>query len=128
MRGCVRCGATRHVVVRLQAALGNVVKPIVAWSAGAMVLGERIVLFHDNAPQGRRNAEVLDEGLGIVPRLVPLPHARHRLDWSSPTRMALFARRFAPSRCCTLDHESMIRIVDGKIAEVTNSSVMTRTK
>lgn len=102
-------------------------KPIVAWSAGAMVLGERIVLFHDNAPQGRRNAEVLDAGLGIVPGLVPLPHARTRLDWSSRTRMALFARRFAPSRCCTLDVGSLIRVEDGKVTAAQASSVMKRT-
>lgn len=102
-------------------------KPIIAWSAGAMVLGERIVLFHDNAPQGRRDAEVLDAGLGIVPKLVPLPHARTRLDWSKPTRMALFARRFAPSRCCTLDFGSLIKIENGKITAATESSVMKRT-
>jgi hypothetical protein len=102
-------------------------KPIVAWSAGAMVLGERIVLFHDNAPQGRRHAEVLDAGLGIVEGLIPLPHARSRLDWSTRTRMALFARRFAPSRCCTLDFGSMIRIEDGRVARAENSSVMKRT-
>lgn len=102
-------------------------KPVVAWSAGAMVLGERIVLFHDNAPQGRRNAEVLDAGLGIVPRLIPLPHAKTRLDWSSRSRMALFARRFAPSRCCTLDFGSLIRVDDGKVTAATGSSVMKRT-
>jgi len=102
-------------------------KPIIAWSAGAMVLGERIVLFHDNAPQGRRNAEVLDSGLGIVPKLVPLPHAKTRLDWSIPTRMALFARRFAPSRCCTLDFGSLIRTENGIITAAKDSSVMKRT-
>jgi hypothetical protein len=102
-------------------------KPIIAWSAGAMVLGERIVLFHDNAPQGRRNAEVLDAGLGIVRNLIPLPDARSRLDWSSQTRMALFARRFAPSRCCTLDFGSMIRVEDGQVTAAVGSSVMKRT-
>lgn len=101
-------------------------KPIVAWSAGAMVLGERIVLFHDNAPQGRHNAEVLDAGLGIVKNLVPLPDAKTRLDWSSRSRMALFARRFAPSRCCTLDFGSMIRTEGGKVTAARGSEVMQR--
>lgn len=110
---------------RLGELLGD--KPIIAWSAGAMVLGERIVLFHDNAPQGRRNAEVLDAGLGIVNNLVPLPHARSRLDWSSRTRMALFARRFAPSRCCTLDFGSLIRVEDGAVTAAEHSDVMKRT-
>jgi peptidase E len=102
-------------------------KPIIAWSAGAMVLGERIVLFHDDAPQGARNAEVLDAGLGIVRNLIPLPHAKSRLDWSDPTRMAIFSRRFSPSLCCTLDSGSAIRIEQQKITRATNSSIMIRT-
>lgn len=109
----------------LQSLLRN--KPIIAWSAGAMVLGERIVLFHDNAPQGARNAEVLDAGLGVVDKFIPLPHAHSRLDWSDAARMALFARRFAPSRCCTLDFGSMIRLEGGRVTAVAGSSVITRT-
>ena len=102
-------------------------KPIVAWSAGAMVLGERIVLFHDDAPQGRRDAEVWDTGLGIVKNIIPLPHAKSRLDWSSRSRMALFSRRFAPAVCCTLDNGSMIQIESNRITSASRSSVMMRT-
>ena len=102
-------------------------KPIIAWSAGAMVLGERIVLFHDDAPQGKRDAEVLDTGLGIVKNVIPLPHAKSRLDWSSRTRMALFSRRFAPAVCCTLDNGSMIQIESNRITSASRSSVMMRT-
>ncbi len=102
-------------------------KPIIAWSAGAMVLGERIVLFHDDAPQGKRDAEVLDTGLGIVKNVIPLPHAKSRLDWSSRTRMALFSRRFAPAVCCTLDNGSMIQIESNRITSASLSSVVMRT-
>ena len=102
-------------------------KPIIAWSAGAMVLCERIVLFHDDAPQGKRDAEVLDAGLGIVKKVIPLPHAKSRLDWSSHTRMALFSRRFAPASCCTLDNGSMIRLENNRITCASRSSVMLRT-
>ncbi len=71
-----------------------------AWSGGAMVCGERIVLFHDRPPQGRGNAEVLDAGLGLVPGMVLLPHARRRLRPRRPaSRLQLLARRFAPARC-----------------------------
>ena len=101
-------------------------KPVIAWSAGAMVLGDRIVLFHDDAPQGERDAEVLDAGLGIIPRLIPLPHARSRLDWSNTTRMALFSRRFAPSVCCTLDNGSMLTWEDGRRRAATGCAVITR--
>ena len=102
-------------------------KPIIAWSAGAMVLGERIVLFHDDAPQGKRDAEVLDTGLGIVKNVIPLPHAKSRLDWSSRTRMALFSRRFAPAVCCTLDNGSMIQMENNRITSASLSSVVMRT-
>jgi len=102
-------------------------KPIIAWSAGAMVLGERIVLFHDDAPQGKRDAEILDTGLGIVKNIIPLPQAKSRLDWSNRTRMALFSRRFAPAICCTLDNGSMIQLENSKITCVNRSSVMMRT-
>lgn len=102
-------------------------KTVVAWSAGAMVLGERIVLFHDDAPQGKRDAEVLDAGLGIVRGLIPLPHARTRLDWTSRTGMGLFCRRFAPATCCTLDNGSLIELLDHRVVRAVDSSVMTRT-
>ncbi len=92
-----------------------------------MVLCERIVLFHDDAPQGKRDAEVLDAGLGMVRNYIPLPHARSRLDWSSRTRMALFSRRFAPASCCTLDNGSMIRLEHNRIVSAAYSSTITRT-
>ena len=108
--------------------LGDVLaqKPIIAWSAGAMVLGERIVLFHDDAPQGKRDAEVLDAGLGIVKNVIPLPHAKSRLDWSNRNRMALFSRRFSPAKCCTLDSGSMIQLDNSRMTSANLSSVITR--
>ena len=101
-------------------------KSIVAWSAGAMVLGERIVLFHDDAPQGKRDPEVMDAGLGIVKNIIPLPHAKTRLDWSTRNRMALFSRRFAPAKCCTLDNGSMIRVENNQLTFASQSSQITR--
>ena len=102
-------------------------KPVIAWSAGAMALSERIVLFHHAAPQGKRDAELLDAGLGIVARRILLPHAGTRLDWRSRRRMALFSRRFSPAVCCTLDNGSMLRLEDGQLKASINSSTVTRT-
>jgi hypothetical protein len=76
---------------------------VVAWSAGAMALTERVVLFHDNAPQGPAQTEVFDEGLGLVRGLVLLPHARRRLHLDDLTRMSVLSRRFAPAHCVVLD-------------------------
>lgn len=77
--------------------------PIVAWSAGAMVLSETIVLFHDRLPQGRRDAEILGPGIGELPGYVFLPDATHRIREKDTARTGAFCRRFAPDTCTTLD-------------------------
>jgi len=76
---------------------------VVAWSAGAMALTSRVVLFGDRAAQGPAHSEVYDEGLGVVAGLVLLPHARRRLRTDDLDRMAVLARRFAPASCLVLD-------------------------
>jgi len=81
-------------------------RALVLWSAGAMALSERVVLFHDDPPQGQGSAEVLETGLGIVRGLLPLPHASHRLKLAEPQRVALFALRFRPLLCIPLDGHS----------------------
>lgn len=78
-------------------------RPVVAWSAGAMALCERIVLFHDSPPQGGGLTEVMEAGFGLLPDLVALPHAKKRLDAGDERAVRLFARRFAPSLCVLLD-------------------------
>ena len=93
-------------------------KHVVAWSAGAMALCDRIVLFHDNPPQGRRNPEVFGPGLGLVRRQVLFPNARTRLRTSDRVRMQLLGRRFAPAACVTLDSGAMLRIADGELVSV----------
>jgi hypothetical protein len=76
---------------------------VVAWSAGAMALTPRVVLFHDRAAQGASLTEVFDAGIGVVPGLVLLPHARRRLLTDDVLRMSGLARRFAPDSCLVLD-------------------------
>lgn len=76
---------------------------VIAWSAGAMALSERVVLFHDFVPHGVAQTEVFGEGLGVVRSLVPLPHMRRRLRVDDQVRMSVLARRFAPAQCVVLD-------------------------
>ena len=90
-------------------------KPVIAWSAGAMTLAESVVLFHDDPPQGAANAEVFDAGLGLVRRVLPLPHAQQRLFLHDETRLAIFARRFAPHACVTLDAGSWMHFDQGQL-------------
>lgn len=78
-------------------------KVAIAWSAGAMAISERIVLFHDSPPQGAGNAEILDSGLRWHSNIVALPHARQRLRLEDRDRISRMARRFSPARCVLLD-------------------------
>jgi hypothetical protein len=80
--------------------------PVFAWSAGAMVCSESVVLFHDSPPQGAGNAEVLGPGLGLARGVLPFPHARRRLRLDDPARVGLIARRFDPLRCLAMDEGS----------------------
>jgi len=77
--------------------------PVIAWSAGAMALADRIVLFGDRSPHGPGHAEVYGTGLSTTREVVLLPHARARLLLDDTPRMAVFAQRFAPARCVPLE-------------------------
>lgn len=96
---------------RLQVPLAA--RPVVAWSAGAMALTERVVGFHDRPPQGAGNAEILDLGLGRCRGIVVLPHARRRLDLEDGHRVAMMARRFAPADCLAFDEGAWIHTENG---------------
>jgi len=91
-------------------------RPLVAWSAGAMALTDRVVLFHDDPPHGQAISEVLDAGLGLAPDLVVLPEPRLRLRLDDPARVSELAGRYAPARCIALDHGAQIWVDGGRIA------------
>ena len=88
--------------------------PVIAWSAGAMALADRIVLFGDRSPRGPGHAEVYGSGLSLLRDVVLLPHARARLLLDDTPRMAVFARRFAPARCVPLEAGTRIDVEDGR--------------
>lgn len=90
--------------------------PVVAWSAGAMSLTERVVLYHDRGPGGVVGAEVWDRGLGRAPRTVAMPHARRRLQMDNPMVLRVLARRFGDARCLLLDDDA--RVVLGPNGEL----------
>ena len=90
-------------------------KPVVAWSAGAMCLTDRVVLFHDHPPQGAGNAEVFEAGLGLVRNTVLLPSAATRLALADTARVALLARRFSPAACHAFDAGSVLAWRGGRL-------------
>ncbi len=100
-------------------------RPLFAWSAGAMAVATRIVLFHDSPPQGAGVPEVLESGLGIVPGFVLLPHARRRLRLEDPLRVGLMARRFAPEVALALDDGARVVIESGRILSAVGAQRLT---
>jgi hypothetical protein len=89
-------------------------RPIVAWSAGAMALTERVVLFHEDPPHGQALSEVLDGGIGLARDLVVLPEPRLRLHLDDAGRVGELAARYAPAVCVALDHGAQVWVDDGR--------------
>ena len=101
-------------------------KPVAAWSAGAMALAARVVLFHDRPPQGAGNAELFEQGLGLVAAAQFLPHAGTRLTLEDPERVAMLARRFAPAQCYTLDDGDWLLFRAGRLTDASGSRRLRR--
>lgn len=94
-------------------------RPIVAASGGAMVLTERIYLFHDFPPHGTGVAEVLDVGLGLVKDLVVLPDPQRRLNFDDREGISRFVRRTAPAACLVLGDGARVFTQRGKVTRTT---------
>jgi hypothetical protein len=101
-------------------------KPIIAWSAGAMVLMERIVLFHDRMPHGKRDAEVLGRGLGLIGGYIILPDPARRLRTDDKLRISFMSRRFSPDTCLTLDSGSAVEFRQAHVARADAVRTLTR--
>ena len=89
-------------------------KLVFAWSGGAMAVSDRVVLFHDDPPQGPGVSEVLDAGLGLVPGAVVLPQPEQRLKLADRERVQRLVNRFRPARCLALPARSRVTWRDGK--------------
>jgi len=91
---------------------------VFAWSGGAMAISERIVLFHDDPPQGPGASEILDAGLALIPGVVVLPQPETRLRLDRKERVQSLVRRFAPARCLTLPARSQVTWKAGVLSSV----------
>jgi hypothetical protein len=114
---CIAGGHVASLLNRLQlfgvAELWGQERPVLAWSGGAMVISEQVVLFHDSPPHGWGVPQILDVGLGLVKGVVPLPNPEMRLRLGEAERMALYARRFAPALCLVLPARAHVTYEDG---------------
>jgi hypothetical protein len=100
-------------------------KPIIAWSAGAMVLTDRIVLFHDYPPYGSDIAQVLDAGFGLAPGFVVLPDPRRRINFDARAGIQRFARRMAPATCVAMDHGARLIFESGQLRHASATRLTT---
>jgi hypothetical protein len=84
-------------------------------AAGAMVLTERIYLFHDFPPHGTGIAEALDSGFGLVRKLVVLPDPKHRIRLDDRAGIARFVERVAPATCVAMDAGARVFAESGRV-------------
>ncbi len=83
-------------------------RPLLAWSAGAMAVTQRVTLFHDFPPHGVSAPQLLDGGLGLVTDVVALPNPEKRVALDDRDRVAMYARRFKPAQCLVLPRRSWV--------------------
>ncbi len=81
---------------------------VIAWSAGAMVLCDHILLYHDHTNFGVGTAEVFDRGLGLLPGVFFLPHARERLELEASDNVAILAQRLMPRLAVGLQNGAIL--------------------
>jgi hypothetical protein len=98
-------------------------RPLLAWSSGCMAVTERIVVIDDDDPAGRPD-EIYDIGIGVAHGMVALPSAGSRLHAHDPDRLAVLARRCAPSLCVMLDSGDRLELRAGLPAELGSVGVV----
>ncbi|EYF00663.1 Type 1 glutamine amidotransferase-like domain-containing protein [Chondromyces apiculatus] len=80
---------------------------IVAMSAGAMSLCERVIVYDDFA-ETPRDFQLYDRGLGLVRDLQLFPHCMERIQTDDPDNLAYLARRFRHQACIGLNQRSFL--------------------
>lgn len=95
---------------RLRDALGEALRrgaTIIAMSAGAMVLCERVIIYDDFAAD-RRDFQLYDRGLALVRDIQLFPHCMERIQTDEPDNLAYLARRFRHHACVGLNQRSFL--------------------
>lgn len=82
---------------------------VVAVSAGAMVLCERVIVYDDFA-ETPRDFQLYDRGLGIVQDIQIFPHCMERIQTDDPDNLAYLARRFRHHACVGLNQRSLLML------------------
>src|SRR4029079_8073819 len=80
---------------------------LVAMSAGAMVLCERVIVYDDHA-ETPRDFQLYDLGLALVRDIQLFPHCTERIQTDDPDNLAYLARRFRHHMCVGLHQRSFL--------------------
>lgn len=84
---------------------------LVATSAGALVLCERMIVFDNfSGDPLHRDFCLLDRGLGLVGGMQILPHCMDRIQTDDPDNLAYLARRFSSRICAGLNAGSYLMV------------------
>lgn len=100
---------------RLREALAEALRrgtTLVAMSAGAMVLCERVIIYDDFATR-RRDFQLYDRGLALVRDIQLFPHCMERIQTDDPDNLAYLARRFRHHACVGLNQRSFLLFEPG---------------
>lgn len=80
---------------------------VVAMSAGALSLCERVIVYDDFAAE-QRDFQLYDRGLGLVRDVQVFPHCMDRIQTDDPDNLAYLARRFRHHLCVGLNQGSFL--------------------
>jgi hypothetical protein len=78
-------------------------------SAGAMVLGQRVIVFHDRR-RPRQEFLLLGRGVGLARGVQPFPHVTDRLQVDDPFNLAYLSARFRHRLCVGLNAGSTLAL------------------
>ena len=81
------------------------------------------MVVDDDDPAGRPD-ELYDIGIGVARGMVALPAAVSRLHAHDPDRLAVLARRCAPSLCVLLDPGDRLELQSGRLADLSAVGVI----
>jgi hypothetical protein len=92
-------------------------RPVLAWSAGAMAVTQRVVMFNDLPAHGVSAPQFLYGGLGHATHGVAMPNPPNRIAMDDPTRVMMYARRFKPARCLALPRRAWVVCRGGELSD-----------
>jgi hypothetical protein len=82
--------------------------PIIAWSGGAMALGERVFFYDHFIPHAKKEVELSRQGMRLFSGLQVFPRAAERLNLQDQSELAILARRIE-TPCLLLEPNSEIQ-------------------